>query len=585
MTIAPLSSSPPPLGFDGVVSGLRTRGMIDKLMQLERAPVRGLQARRDRIQGRDQAYQDIKTRVAALQSAAQTLKLASAVNAKTATSASPNIVTATASPDAVAGTFTVSVSRLATATSLSSGGTTAPRAIGQAASSTATLNTAGLANPVSAGSFTINGRAISVDPAVDSLSSLVSRINSSGAGVTASLVADAYGRSNVLQLKSTTAGAPIQLGSSTDTSNFLAQTGLVSNGTDTVASAPLGAFQPTAALSATRPALVPSFAASGSFTINGKTINYTSADTLNQVMQRINSANAGVTAAYDGRTDRMTLTSQATGSASIALRDVTGNFLQATGLVDATNTSFAQSVGQTAAYQLNGGPTQYSNTNVVTAALPGITLNLLAAQTAGSAPITITVGTDTATVTKNVQAFVTAYNDLADAMERATRYDPTKRQSSPLTGDNGILTMAATTRRLITSPVAGATGQYRALADVGVSTGSVGSKPGTTSRLVLDATKLASALQANPSAVQTVVSGMAASLDTYLGKTLGSTGLFSSKMASTQAATRTIDRTLASLDGKLAMRQLSLEKRFTGMERKLARLQASGAYAATMRLV
>jgi flagellar hook-associated protein 2 len=222
---------------------------------------------------------------------------------------------------------------------------------------------------------------------------------------------------------------------------------------------------------------------------------------------------------------------------------------------------------------------------VVTGALPGITLNLLAAQPAGSAPVSISVNTDTATATKNVQAFVNAYNDLAEAIDRATRYDPTRRQSSPLTGDNSILALGATTQRLITSPAAGAAGQYRALADVGISTGSVGSKPGTTSRLVVDATRLTGALQANPGAVQAVVSGVAASLDAYLGQTLGSTGLFSGKLASSQAQTRAINRSLTSLEDKLAMRQLELEKRFTAMEKKLAPLQASSAYAASMRLV
>jgi flagellar hook-associated protein 2 len=579
MTTAPISARPSPISFDGAVSGLRTKSVVDKLIDVERGPIRGLQSQRERIRRRDQAYQDIGTRTAALQSAAQTLKLASATNSKLATSSNPSVVTATASPDAAIGPIQVSVLRLATSTALSSGGTAAPRAIGQVASTSAPLNSAGFASAVTAGSFTINGKAISIDPNVDSLTNVVSKINSAGAGVTASIVADAYGRTNALQLKSTTAGALIQLGSTADRSNFLGITGLVANGSDTVVSGLLGAFQPDAALSASRPGLVASFAATGSFTINGKSISYTSSDSLSAVLGRINSAGAGVTAAYDARTDRVTLTSTATGTSSIAVRDVTGNFLQAVGMVDASNTAFSQSVGQNAAYQLNGGPTLYSSSNTVTAALPGVNLNLVSAQPAGSPPVTITIGADTASTVKNLQAFATAYNDLAEAIDRATRYDPATRQPSPLTGDASILRLLANARNVITGPASKPVGQYRTLAEVGISTGPIGSKPGAANKLVVDAAKVTAALQANPTAVQAVVTDIATTLDTSLGQALKPTGIFKTQQASAQTQTRDIERRLAGLEDKVGRRQAILEKRFISMEKALARLQATRAYA------
>jgi len=73
--------------------------------------------------------------------------------------------------------------------------------------------------------------------------------------------------------------------------------------------------------------------------------------------------------------------------------------------------------------------------------------------------VTITIGADTAAASKTVQAFVTAYNDLVDAVAAATKYDPLARKAAALTGDSAIRGLAATTRRLATARRSGA-GMY-----------------------------------------------------------------------------------------------------------------------------
>lgn len=74
------------------------------------------------------------------------------------------------------------------------------------------------AGPVTSGIFTINGVSISVDATQDTLSSILSRINSSGAGVTASYDAS----SDAIRLVSNTLGGrTIRFGAVDDTSNFL----------------------------------------------------------------------------------------------------------------------------------------------------------------------------------------------------------------------------------------------------------------------------------------------------------------------------------------------------------------------------
>jgi flagellar hook-associated protein 2 len=84
-------------------------------------------------------------------------------------------------------------------------------------------NNAGFATTVTAGTFTINGVSFTVNPATDSLSDIISEINSSTAGV----VAQYNTSTSQITLTSSTAGPEsILLGASGDTSNFLTATGL-----------------------------------------------------------------------------------------------------------------------------------------------------------------------------------------------------------------------------------------------------------------------------------------------------------------------------------------------------------------------
>jgi len=85
-------------------------------------------------------------------------------------------------------------------------------------------NGAGFVTPVTAGTFTINGVQIAVNSG-DNLADVLSRINASGAGVTASY----NGALNSIVLTNASAGPQsIVLGASSDTSNFLTAAGLKS---------------------------------------------------------------------------------------------------------------------------------------------------------------------------------------------------------------------------------------------------------------------------------------------------------------------------------------------------------------------
>jgi len=146
----------------------------------------------------------------------------------------------------------------------------------------------------------------------------------------------------------------------------------------------------------------------GSFKINGTEIQYDAAsDSLATVLARINDSTAGVTAVYETANDRVVLYNRATGNRGVALEDVQGNFLQATGLLDAAGGSLV--AGQDLQYQLNGGATRTSESNTISESSSGVP---------GLSVTALTTGSVTVTVSQDVEAIKTAISDFVDSYNK-----------------------------------------------------------------------------------------------------------------------------------------------------------------------
>lgn len=475
--------------FDGLASGLNTQEIISKLLQLEQQPINRLNQRKQQIQKERDAWKDLGTRLQNLASALSSLLQRSTVVGFTVRPSDSNApFTASARPGAVAGTYSIQIQQLATATTLRSTGP-----IGAEIDPNAVLNNTNLRSSVTAGSFTINGVAITVDPAVDTLNDVVNRINASGAGVVASLVT-VDGRLR-LKIEAATAGGPLQLGALGDTSNFLSVTSLLGaprTGDTIVGTRSLAAVKTSVPLN--QAMLATPVSGAGALTINGVAINYDPAvDSLSTILNRINSSNAGVTASYDATSDRVVLTAKTTGSLSITISD-TGNLTAALGL-DPNQ----QQLGQNAVYSLDGGATwQYSTSNTISDAIPGVTLTLTRTT---SSPYSFTVEPDADAAVSAVKRFVEQFNSVLSFIAEKTAYDASTKTAGTLLGDSAVRAVESTLRRLVTSPAIGVSGRYRTLTDVGISFGAVGSAVGSTGQLQLDENKLRAALQENPDAV------------------------------------------------------------------------------------
>lgn len=369
-----------------------------------------------------------------------------------------------------------------------------------------------------------------------SLDDVIGDINGAAIGVTASLQDDAWGRPNLLQIAG---AAPVQLGSAADTSNFLQAASLLASpaGATRTSQRGLGGLDVAADLTDARLTTALSQSA-GTFKVNGVEFDYDAGvDSISNLISRINSSAAGVTANYDPFADSLTLTNNQTGAIAVGVEDVAGNFLAAMGVSGAT-----QTVGVNAAYSIDGGPTRYSTANVIEDALTGVAITVRDTTTQA---VKVDIGVQTQNVVEAVTQFVSAYNDATKVMADLTKYDPTGKANGILFGDGTVRLIQTNLRRPVTTAVPGLASGIRTMSDVGVSFGAVGAAVGTTDTLQLDSQKLLDALKTHPEAVASLFTAFSPTASLSAGGTGSIASVSGVPTQATKAGTYSITSTAA----------------------------------------
>jgi flagellar hook-associated protein 2 len=494
----------PTIRFTGLVSGIDFDQVIEAILEVRRQPIVQLQQRRELLRLQSDLWREIQQKLTDLQNAIKPFLTKVQALPFTANSSSPELLRVSASPNAVAGSYQITVKQLATATRVSSGFKNYTLGIGAPVNPNTLLqNQRSVLGTVTAGFFTINGVQISVNPTSDTLNAVINRINRSGAGVTASY--DAATDTLVL-----TSSNPIALGSPNDTSNFLQVTSLL--GAPQTFDGRKYVLQSTAHLGRLR-GNVPlqndnlRFAltrTTGSFTINGVTITYdASVDSLNAIIQRINQSVPDVQAYYDPIADRVVLVSKTTGSNSIARADVSGNLLDVLGLLDSGNNARAQvSLGKDAIIRVSGFNNDQDiirSSNTISDVIPGVTLQLIAADP--TKPVTVTVGRDAEALKSAIKAFVDKFNAAVSLMYQRLTEKPienpkteAERKVGLLRGDSTLVFIRSTLVREVTTPVSSLPSELQMLAQIGIRLNNDGT-------LSVDETKLQAAIETDPEKV------------------------------------------------------------------------------------
>lgn len=215
-------------------------------------------------------------------------------------------------------------------------------------------------------------------------------------------------------------------------------------------------------------------------------------DSLSAIAAKINAAGAGVSASVlrDASGERLLVQSSKTGEANgfrITAADDDGDDTDAAGLsalaFDAGNANgmgLAQS-GLNAQATINGVAVS-SASNQLTDTLPGLTLQL---SQVTSQPVDVSIGVDKASITKDIQAFVDAYNAINTTLSNALKYDESTKKSGTLQGDSTAVGLQNALRGMMRSVTASE--PFNRLLDVGIELQSGGA-------LKVDGTKLGAAI-------------------------------------------------------------------------------------------
>jgi flagellar capping protein FliD len=369
------------LRLTGLASGFDWETLVSQLIELERAPQLRLRSEQTGLEERSIAYGGIVTQLNVLKNKVDALKDPVLFSARTSNVSDASVASTTVSANAAQGSYQFQFLQMATASAQRGTANVGLKLRPTNDVNGLVLSAAAFATPVTAGTFTVNGATVTLDTS-DTLQAAFDKISAATGGAVTGSYDSTTDRVNL------SSGGPIVLGSATDTSSFLQAAKLSNNGTGTVTSSgALGVVQQTAVLAAANFAAAVNDGGSGAgeFRINGVSIRFNAAtDTVSDVLGRINNSTAGVIASYDSVNDRFVLANKTTGDLGIALQDVTGNFLAASGLATGTLDR-----GKDLLYSVNGGSQLTSHSNTITASdhgIAGLTINALkGAETSTSA--------------------------------------------------------------------------------------------------------------------------------------------------------------------------------------------------------
>lgn len=455
---------------------------------------------------------------------------------------------------------------------------------GSVSSSSAPLNVAasvplsqmGFPASITAGTVTVNGQQVTI-ATTDTLQQVLDKIATATNSLPETQRVSASYSASTDKITLSSSGE-IVLGSATDTSNFLQAARLYNNTTGTISSAiPLGSVLLSAGLTKANLAasITDGGSGAGQFKINNVTINFsTSDDSVSDVLNRINTSEAGVTATYDTVNKRFVLTSKATGDMGIALQDVTGNFLAATGLTGGTLNH-----GKNLSYSIDGGATLTSQSNTITDASSGLTGVSVTALKANSS-VTVTTGSDTSKIQTAIQTFVSAYNKVQSYIATQTTSSTNssgKVTAGLLASDGTADAISNSLRNGVFSSLSGLTGTFNALSALGYQTN------GYDNQLALsDSSQLSSALGSNLANIKTFFSdstnGLCARLNSLLDKLVGDDGTLVTHQASLTKQSNAIDTQIANLEKTITADQKRMTKEFLAMETAQSKINQQSSY-------
>lgn len=547
------------LQLSGLASGFDWNSMVDQLTDLERLPQKRLLAQQAGLFEKKSTYSSLSTELNVLKSKLESLAEGDVFDQRSVGNSDETVATATVEPSGLQGSYTVNVSQMASASTQVGTSDVGSNLNATSDVSSLTLSNAAFSTTVTDGYFTVNNTQITISSS-DTLGSVLTSIqNAIGGSGTA-----VYNSSSD-KIEVNGHGTTIVFGSSTDTSNFLQVAELYNNGTDTVSSAnTLGRINPSTALNASNfsTSVTDGGAGSGSFKINGVSISFdVSADSLENVMDRINSSSAGVIATFDPTNDRLQLINKTTGDLGVSMSDETGNFLAATGLSGGSLTR-----GENMQFTINGGGTLTSFSNTADDALTGVKGLQLTALKTGST--TITIDSDRGGIETSINDMLDQYNKVQTFISTHTGSETSvdgKVTAGVLFGESEVQSISSQLRTLITGQVASLGAGLNEMHDIGISTDGYSNNINLSDSSALN-DALVNDLDKVKNLFQDATDGLAVKLLTFVESQADDDGAISDRITSLTDQSTDIDDQVERLENFVQIRRQTMIDSFVAME-------------------
>lgn len=210
------------------------------------------------------------------------------------------------------------------------------------------------------------------------------------------------------------------------------------------------------------------------------------------------------------------------------------------------------------------------STNLLSDVIPGVTLDL---RSSSAAAVEVTVNDDTEAITKQLNEFVTAYNEVTSFIAEKTKYDDAAKTGGPLIGDASIVSLKRRLQSLLTTPVAGSPS---ILSEIGIAT----QKNGTLSTNI---SKFDAALKSNLAGVGNLFAaatdGLAKSIINFAdAATRLGDGVLSARINGAQDEINKISATIASKESSISRLTEDLTRKFTALETLVSQINTQGSY-------
>jgi flagellar hook-associated protein 2 len=307
-----------------------------------------------------------------------------------------------------------------------------------------------------------------------------------------------------------------------------------------------------------------------SLTIGDKTVDLAidGDDTLDQVMQKINTSGLRVSASsfFDGTGYRLQLRGLDSGD------DNNVNVVETGTNFGFTKTENLKSTGQDAIAFIDGFKVT-SKTNQITGAIAGVTLALTAETEAGK-PTSVSVASDSAGFQTKLKTLVDSYNAVVNKIHTEAGFGSVKASNAQLRGDSTLRGITSSLSNTLTQTVGD--GKFTTLRSIGLELNNNGT-------LKLNTSTLEKALAEDPSAVTRVLAGdddqtqgLADKLSTLATDLLSAKGSLQARKDGLTARQKLLTDRADAEQRRLDRMEEALRKQFTQMDQAVSAAKAQG---------